>query len=114
MELPPLEEMFPQFFPQAKPTAFMRPVSTIPRSRIQPDLLYRHCRVLNCTKAIQSRGRCFKHGGGPRCQLIGCLKARKDRGYCIKHGKAIRGPRNNKRDSMSSRDSISSTSFSKY
>ena len=44
------------------------------------------CRIEGCTNRLQSRGRCFRHGGAQRCKAKNCAKSVQRNGFCIAHG----------------------------
>lgn len=50
----------------------------------------RQCRVPDCAKAVQSRGRCVRHGGGKRCPVEGCSRGAQANGKCKAHGGGVR------------------------
>ena len=44
------------------------------------------CKIDGCTKSTQSKGLCFRHGGGQRCKVPNCNKSIQLNGLCISHG----------------------------
>ena len=44
------------------------------------------CQIEGCTNRLQSRGMCFRHGGGQRCKARNCQKSVQRKGFCVGHG----------------------------
>jgi hypothetical protein len=46
----------------------------------------KHCQHPGCTKQIQFKGKCIRHGGTRPCQHEGCSSIARWRGLCAQHG----------------------------